>query len=90
MTPDWIGIAEQASELGHAGHLTILRFTTGWKAVFGTYSEHDRGVVSTFRTCPTAQEACRDLLLRDSYLTWEQVAAAEADDDTPGLFWGAE
>jgi hypothetical protein len=29
-------IAEKMAKRDHDGHLTIMRFTTGWKAMFGT------------------------------------------------------
>jgi hypothetical protein len=69
---DFVELVEQHAKDHHDGHLTILRFTTGWKAAFGTLSDledRDRGYVWSIRTAPTLQEACLQLLYRERLLT---------------------
>jgi hypothetical protein len=70
-----VALAETYAGAWFDGHLSILRFTTGWKAAFGTIDpEQDRGYLVALRTAPSPEEACRDLLLRERLLTWEAVA----------------
>ena len=33
---DLVTIAEQVAQGKHDGHLTLMRFTSGWKVMFGT------------------------------------------------------
>jgi hypothetical protein len=50
------------------GHLTIMRFTTGWKAVMGTPDiwNDDRGRIRRIPTASTMAEALRTLLRHES------------------------
>lgn len=50
------------------GHLTIMRFTTGWKAVLGTPDLTDpsqRDLLTTMASARSASEACLHLLIRE-------------------------
>jgi hypothetical protein len=73
-------LAEYYARERHDGHLTILRFTTGWKAVFDTpdIEDEDRGYIFAMRTAPTPEEACRDLLFRERLLTVTEAAWLDA------------
>jgi hypothetical protein len=50
------------------GHLTIMRFTTGWKAVLGTpdVTGDDRASIWGLRSSATLEEALSDLLGREA------------------------
>jgi len=63
-----VAVAERLARECYDGHLTILRFTTGWKAVFGTpdMSRGGRSHLSMVDTAPSLEAACLDLLLREA------------------------
>ena len=57
-----LALAEKAALATHDGHLTIMRFTTGWKSFLGTPdldSDHGRGQVAGV----PAHDNLRDSLL---------------------------
>lgn len=69
--------AERLAKRGYDGHLAILRFTGGWKCVLGTPQFTDdlsledlimgrRGQIERLEAQPTAEDALRDLLVRES------------------------
>jgi hypothetical protein len=58
-------LAEERAIVNQGGHLTLLRFTTGWKCMFGTPDLRggDGGEeVGRLRSFPTPREAVYDLL----------------------------
>ena len=57
----------------YQGHLTLMRFGDGWKAVFGTYDfDTDYGYLEAIRPANTSEEACKFLLFREKMLTWRE------------------
>lgn len=47
------------------GHITILKFTTGWKAAFGTPNidiGEERGKIAKLKSHPTYESAIKDLI----------------------------
>lgn len=63
--------AEMIAKRHHDGHLTIMRFTSGWKAVFDTprfFEGNDYDVVWGLRTAASIEEACADLLRRSGHV----------------------
>lgn len=38
MSSFYLKLAEKEAKKNHGGHLTVMRFTSGWKAIFGTPS----------------------------------------------------
>lgn len=64
----YLDLAESEA-VKRGGHLTLMRFTTGWKAVFGTPwlepSGDDYAYVLTLRTATSVEDACQDLLMRE-------------------------
>jgi hypothetical protein len=77
MTPDLLAVADMDHETlltlaerlaaeRHDGHLTLLRFTTGWKACLGTPDLEGGGggdQVRRLRAFPTIKEALVALIL---------------------------
>jgi hypothetical protein len=57
---------ETIARLQHDGHVTIMRFTTGWKAVYGTpvTMDADRRPIFDLTTKATVELAISDLLNR--------------------------
>jgi len=65
MSKSWIEVCEAVARKTHGGHLTLMRFGTGWKAVFGTPDLfEDHGYIWSLRAADSASDACRDLLFR--------------------------
>ena len=65
----YLQYAEAWAKKYHDGHLSLLRFTTGWKAFFHTqdtspYSEGYKEIWDT-KTASSLEEACFDLLKRE-------------------------
>lgn len=61
-----IGMAEIVSSRKAGGHLTLMRFTSGWKAMIGTPdldAGEGRGEVSKLKTYPTLQEALLSIII---------------------------
>jgi hypothetical protein len=54
---------EMAGEVAD-GHLTLMRFTTGWKAIYGTPNDEDRDYIWSLRNNTTAAAALDDLVSR--------------------------
>jgi hypothetical protein len=60
-----MGWAEHIAQQYADGHLTVFRFTTGWKAVLRTVRLPDEyWALSAIRQSPTLNEALRDLIGR--------------------------
>lgn len=64
-------MCEQIASDEHDGHLTLLRFTTGWKAMFGTCNpdDSDRGYLWAIKSADTSEEAFKFLLFREQIIT---------------------
>lgn len=63
--PELLAIAEYVAEKHHDGHLTMLRFTTHWKCMFGTVDltgGDGRDQVGALQGAPTLREALLHLL----------------------------
>jgi len=60
--------AEALARIHHDGHFTIMRFSTGWKAVWDTpnIQQDDREYIAQLKTNDTIQGALLDLLKRSS------------------------
>lgn len=61
-----LSIVESAAARRTDGHLTLMRFTTGWKVMLGTPdldSGHGRDQVLVLSSHSTLAEALRDLLI---------------------------
>ena len=71
---NYIEAAERLARERYDGHLTLMRFTNGWKAVFGTPDIHgaERAEVGALATADSADDACRDLVERVSFGGWSQ------------------
>ncbi|HEY9401758.1 MAG TPA: hypothetical protein VIQ24_03625 [Pyrinomonadaceae bacterium] len=63
-----IEIVERVAKEKHDGHFTVLRFASGWKAVYGTVDLGRQGVrerVQQVPESPTLNEALLLLLVKD-------------------------
>ena len=63
--PKLLRQAEQVAENKHDGHLTLMRLSTGWKAMFGSpdyESDEGRKEVQKLKTFKTLYEAVHSLL----------------------------
>ena len=62
-----LAVAEERARARYEGHLTILRFTTHWKAAFGTPDLTGEGQrqVDDLPVHPTLRDALTVLLLND-------------------------
>lgn len=62
--PNLLKQAERTAEEKHNGHLTLMRLSTGWKAMFGSPddSAESQKTVQTLKTFKTLYEAVQSLL----------------------------
>jgi hypothetical protein len=67
MTGILLKIAELIARTRYDGHLTIMRFTTHWKAMFGTPNLDIDGRVEVRRLkgFPTLEQALKQLILEE-------------------------
>lgn len=59
-------ILEEMAKKEANGHITIMKFTTGWKVAFSTPdldSDRGREQISKFKKHATLEEAIKDLLI---------------------------
>lgn len=63
-----VSVAEELAKNFSDGHLTVMRFTTGWKCVLGTPCfdslRGDREIVWHLPSFATPQDALMDLILK--------------------------
>lgn len=67
MTGILLKIAELIARTRYDGHLTVMRFTTHWKAIFGTPNLDIDGRVEVRRLkgFPTLEQALKQLILEE-------------------------
>jgi hypothetical protein len=65
--PMWLAVVEQMANGEYDGHFTLMRLTTGWKAVFGTpdICGENRDEIFSLATHADANEAVADAIARE-------------------------